>query len=215
MMTDLATTMQRLMLSCAKHAGLFLWAERKTRCHLRLLCYPGFSDHQKSGANTGLFMSVVTFQTRMARLQEARYPVLSLDEAAGCLARGDLPGHATVILGEATDPNDCESAQAVLDHYHFPAAFGVHWDQWGVKSASGLDQRLALPEKNLPGADPCVKIPAQSNPGFNLRAPTCYNVIWLKDNEAVHAIEFEAELSGFLAMWREFKRKISGKITGK
>lgn len=182
-MTNLTTVTKRLLLFGAKYTGLFRSAERYTRRSLRILCDPG------------LLTDLEAFEGRLQRLARARYPVLSLDEAAGCLARQDLPDHATVIVMHGGTENPSQGAVSILHHYHFPADF------------------LAAPEAIFPEAieralmESGGKKHSAANPGFNSGPTSCYKFIWLLGGDAMHAIEFEAELSGFLAMWRNFGQK--------
>lgn len=197
MMRHMTTTMRRFILSAAKYTGLFLWAQRLTRNSLRLVYYQGLVESGKSGARPGLPMRPATFEARMGLLDRLHYPVLGLEEAAGCLERGDLPGHATVIMFDQQSENAGPDALAVLRHYHFPAAFGISPDQTDL-AASGKNQAA-----NAFGA----KKSTASNPGFNSGQTTCYKFILVLDREDVHAIEFEAELVGFLETWRGFRKK--------
>jgi len=88
--------MKRALLRLAKACGLFALSRWLTRRDLRILCYHGiwlgpgqFGDF--------LYMSADKFRERVRFLEQAPYPVVTLDAAVAGLADGSLPDAATVI----------------------------------------------------------------------------------------------------------------------
>jgi peptidoglycan/xylan/chitin deacetylase (PgdA/CDA1 family) len=85
-------------LEAAKAASLFEVARTQTRRDVRILCYHGVWMGNGVFKGDSMFILPSTFERRLDRLRELRYPVVTLHEATVALREGlPLPDCATVI----------------------------------------------------------------------------------------------------------------------
>lgn len=117
--------MKQLILKAAKACGLFALSRRLTRGQLRILCYHGIWIGGEPHFGDCLFMRAHTFARRMARLAEAGYPVLGLQDGLARLADGTLPDGAVVITIDDAWNGIVEHMLPVLRERGFPATLYV------------------------------------------------------------------------------------------
>jgi len=118
-------TLKRTFFWASKYLGLFSLARLVTRRGLRILCYHGFALSDESDFRPKLFIHRETFQARMQYLFEQGYPILSLDQACNCLAKGSLPDNAVTITMDDGFYSVFRCAAPVLKDHAFPATVYV------------------------------------------------------------------------------------------
>ena len=114
-----------VILVVARALGLFRVSRWITRNKLRILAYHGGSIGNEHEFRSGLFMPESVFAQRMQHLQQARYPVLSLNSALSALYEGTLPACSTVITIDDGWYSTATSLVPVLSRHRFPATIYI------------------------------------------------------------------------------------------
>jgi peptidoglycan/xylan/chitin deacetylase (PgdA/CDA1 family) len=114
-----------LILTVAKHTGLFALCRVVTARHLRILCYHGCAVRDEDGFSPGTFMTGATFEKRMQYLTDANYPTLPLGDALTKLEEDALPRNATVITIDDGWYGTFKFQYPVLRKNEFPATLYI------------------------------------------------------------------------------------------
>lgn len=118
-------SVKNLAYVAAKAGGLFVWAQRRTRDGLRILCYHGFSFTDEHLFRPKLFQAPDLFWQRMNYLKRGGYSVLPLDEAMSRLRRGKLGEKDLVITIDDGFYSVAALAVPILEEMKFIATIYV------------------------------------------------------------------------------------------
>lgn len=157
----------RIAYSACKAVGLFAYARRRSRGHLRILCYHGFSLEDEARFRPSLFIDPKVFEQRMRYLAAQGFRVVPLDRAASELEAGELgPDTVTITIDDGFYSTRA-AALPVLARYRFPATLyvtsyyyeretpifqlAVDYICWKSEKASVELASLGIPELDHPG----------------------------------------------------------------
>lgn len=105
----------------AKYSGLFIFARRIFRHKIRILCYHGFSYQDEHVFRPKLFISPALFSQRLAKIQNSRFNVITLDQACRQLAGGQPDEDSVVITIDDGWSGVKKFAAPLLTSYRFPS----------------------------------------------------------------------------------------------
>lgn len=116
--------MKQAVYRVSKCIGLFAICKWLTRKKVRVLGYHGIWLGEEHFGNF-LFMSAEKFASRMAKLNEMGFPIISLNEAAINIKKGSLPDCATVITIDDGWHSTYKYMLPELEKRQFPATLYV------------------------------------------------------------------------------------------
>lgn len=111
----------RIVYSLCKAIGLFAYARRRMRGHLRVLCYHGFALEDEAAFRPSLFISPRVLQQRMDYLAANNFRVIPLDQAASELRQGTVGDDSVTITIDDGFHSTHAAALPVFARHGFPA----------------------------------------------------------------------------------------------
>lgn len=120
-----------ILLYVARALGAFRISRYLTRRELRILCYHGFSVGNEFLRLPGMFMRRETFARRMAILDRAGLPVISLDEAVDKLKANLIKNSEVVITFDDGWATNLSIAYPILQAHRFPATIYITTEHLG------------------------------------------------------------------------------------
>ena len=118
-------SLQDFLFHVVRAFGGFRVAQHLTRNRLRILCYHGFSAGDEHEVQPHMFMRAATFERRLQILKKRALPVISLDEAVGRMATGEIRRGEVVITIDDGWASTLTIAAPILERYGHPACVYV------------------------------------------------------------------------------------------
>jgi peptidoglycan/xylan/chitin deacetylase (PgdA/CDA1 family) len=111
----------RTVYSLCKAIGLFAYARRQMRGHLRVLCYHGFALEDEADFRPSLFLSPRVLEQRLDYLSRNGFRVIPLDQAASELRDGTIGADSVTITIDDGFHSTHAAALPVFTRHGFPA----------------------------------------------------------------------------------------------
>ena len=113
------------LLTLCRAAGLFAWAQWRTRKELRILCYHGFSIGDQHEFEPILFMRPEVFERRLRVLERRNLPVVSLSRGIELLQSDAVRRAETVITIDDGWKTTLALAAPVLGKFRYPSCLYI------------------------------------------------------------------------------------------